>query len=598
MRWTTKTQTMDYTELENAVGVSQKNNTSTPHRRKKKSRLDDFTAFVKDVVGNPTITLEGIKAAPGDYKTHAEQYVKRFMERQLKCGNKSGGTMTNRVLSALREIGVEVDTRLRALVKQMMNNEKLSRVQTRNKERVSRSEKYEMLRDGIGKIISWLGECTNKEFKIKSLEFISQLNCSSKSYAREAVDHFNKTMGPLQLRKLRFQVRSMTSIMATTGLRGISFWRMKEDDIKEISGDLVKNGLAIYYSSFKTGSSGAEVTLLTRIVPHLDPRRCPIICLYQYMAFVKGEGLHLFRNGVNTYDYWWKRASTVLQIAAFATNTGEAFSTKKLHALRGYCATFLLERGALKDERQNHLGWKSSKSDIETEHYLLDTVQLTSNPAAFIAGERFRRHGTDLIVEPAPSFWNFLHTITLDSTCEKVCYLAAAAGFRCGKKIVVDPEIAKTVVSERRNKRQRDDRETLEMALTMERAKNSKSEEETLVEAVNKLEALFNEKLKPHCREKTFPARCKQVVRDHMVDILDKWSSPGVSRGLGMGLELTEGFGRDFVNVLRFAACTSLNGVDIKGSWLGWAKANSSYFKSFHNVTKNTWIAFREKIAI
>lgn len=584
-----------YASLESAIGGDIRGVVDTPHNRKKLNRLNEFLAYLRETTGDDSIDSERVSKSPDEYKGYAELYIKNFMERQIRLGNKSGGTMTIRAVSALRSVGIELDKRLRVLIMKKIQKENDAREEVKNGERATRSENYEMLRDGLERLLIWLGNCTNKEFRIKSLELLVKQKGSAKSYMRETVDHINKTMKSKHLRVLRFQVRAMLALMATTGLRGISFWRMCEGDIKEISGDLVNCGLAIYYKSYKTGSSGRGVTLLTRVVPHSNPHVCPIICLYQYMQ-ITGSREYIFRNSNGTKDSWWKRASSVLQVAGYATNLESAFSSKKFHAFRGYCTTFLMERGAHRDERHNHLGWKREKVDIESEHYLLDTVQLNSNPAAFIAAGRLTRTCTNSEIQPPPPFWKYLDKSGCNTLCEKVCYVAAAAGFHCGNKMEVDPEIAKVIVSDSGTKRKREDSGVLELALNLERAKNARCDSGTLVEAVEELERIFNDHLKPHCMKDDFPSLCKKVVIENMAPILDKWAMPNVNKGMGLGLDLANGFGRDLVVCLRLAACNTIKVTFRKGSWLTFVKSNSKYFKAHHGIIKPVWSEFRKAI--
>lgn len=580
------------------------NDANSSHQKKKRAKLGKFVAFVAEREGLDASEVEhGLKTNPSRFSANADLFLQQYMAEQLKKGNKARGTLCHRLHSALRGVGLTINPRISSAIVAMLKVEKAEALAEKERTKADQTVSYEDLKVHLLEMIRWLAADSNKPFKVASLELLVQEAPSSKSYVREAIDHVNKTMDPSVLRKTRFQMRAMLAFMVVTGMRGVAFWRMSAADIQEITvGNANKEGLLVHYKTRKTGLAGGEKTMITRVVHNVDPTVDASICYFQFLRLL-GNNVpdHPFRLKMKSQDYWWKRCSAFLQVAAFAVGATSGFTKKKLHAVRGFCTTNLLEKGATKEERDGLLGWKSMKTDVEASHYLVDHIRAVTNKAAFIAAGRLARgEGDDTTKVPAPHFWDYLDQMPGPTIVDRVCQLASAAGYGKGKKIKVDGDVINTIARGHTQKRPRQNEKTLEMALAEERAKNARREgaSKTKVEVVADLEAIVETHLMPHACSDDFPHRCKLVVKEHMAAVLDASCQVGVKKGLGLGLELSSGFGRNLMAILRFAVVPDINPANRSrgGNWLNWAKTNTRFFKSKHMITETDWWSIRHLI--
>jgi hypothetical protein len=111
------------------------------------------------------------------------------------------------------------------------------------------------------------------------------------------------------------------------------------------------------------------------VVPHADPKLCPIVHMAAAVGHHTDPAYELFAEGfthkpgqdyVSFATMVQRRYIAILQCAAVAIGVPALFAEKKLHAFRVQCANVMGSKGATEAEREAHIGWTST---VQSRHY-------------------------------------------------------------------------------------------------------------------------------------------------------------------------------------------------------------------------------------
>jgi hypothetical protein len=576
-------------------------------------------------------------------RDEASLYVTEFVDEQRRKGTKTGARVAGRIRCAFDKWRVPYHKELRDLIKTDLIKEDRTTSERKRSEVSDVDRVHKAIREGLPRVIAWLAKVALLDFRMVSGKFLRDMDEGSAivTYAPEHLRYFTGNMTDVDiartngvtakaamqddnLRVYLMATRAILSIMSVTGLRSKAFWDMEYADLMEVDG---ADGVLLRYKSWKTGRSSADFMYhFVRVVYNADPAADPVVHLHQFLYLTKslaGGALadpdHPFRMNHKDNSHWWKRIVTIATVAARAVGAEEMFSTrKKLHALRGFCASELANRGATAEERHDMLGWGTV--DTEGRHYVDNSVKAKANKGPFLIAGRLIRNSDDdsSMSVPAPGMWQVVdESIQGMSTTDKVVFLAAAAGLPGVPEAGPPPHLC-TLVRQANNasedtgrgtKRQAEREAVLRAELAVERNKRARLEvapgEEGLgLEAtIEAFRGIFKDHIEPHCRKADFPSICRRaVLGNNVVNLMDAIVDPNAQRGFGVGVPQHHSeFWRKFTTVLRLAATHGFHqGVTDKSptsSWFPWARANLGTIKVHAGgANMNKWAALREQI--
>ena len=170
------------------------------------------------------------------------------------------------------------------------------------------------------------------------------------------------------------------------------------------------------------------------LVPHADPKLCPIVHIASalgqvdpaYELFAEGFTKKPGQDYVSFATMVQRRYIAIMQCAAVAIGVPALFAEKKLHAFRVQCTNVLGSTGASEAEREAHIGWQST---VQSRHYSsLKHTAMNARTGHLLAG----RSGRD---DPPHPMWQCLAQAPGDGYWQRVRSLAAAAGYMPGVRV-------------------------------------------------------------------------------------------------------------------------------------------------------------------
>jgi hypothetical protein len=353
----------------------------------------------------------------------------------------------------------------------------------------------------------------------------------------------------------------------------------------------------------KCGSTrNVEKPIFVCVVPHADPKLCPLVHLAAAVGERTDPAYELFAESfthkpgqdyVSFATMVQRRYISILQCAAVAIGVPALFVEKKLHAFRVQCTNVLGSTGASEAERECRIGWQST---VQSRHYSsLKHTALNARTGHLLAG----RAGRD---DPAHAMWQCLSQAPGDEYWQRVRCLAVAAGYVPGVNDL-DPQFQK-LVTERiaAGNPEREDSPTY----LLKRLKQLEQENATLrqkkrsrpEDAAAELKELVIELKHKSCAP-DFPAECAAAL-ERLSALIEDASDRG-----SFGLAQSTAEGKALVRILVVAAVTTKHGPDALQphggapgrSWLAWAAdAARDQHQLVAAVSTKSWPAYKASL--
>jgi hypothetical protein len=390
------------------------------------------------------------------------------------------------------------------------------------------------------------------------------------------------------------------SLLRCTGMRSITAVTLRLDQFSEVGSE--SGVLLLKRMERKCGSArNVEKPVYVCVVPHADPKLCPIVHTAAAVGHHTDPTYELFAEGfthkpgqdyVSFATMVQRRYIAILQCAAVAIGVPALFAEKKLHAFRVQCTNVLGSTGASEAEREAHIGWQST---VQSRHYSsLKHTALNARTGHLLAG----RSGRD---DPAHAMWQCLSQAPSDGYWQRVRCLAAAAGYVSGVNDL-DPQFQK-LVTERvaAGNPEREDSPTYLLKrlkqLEHENASLRQKKRSRPEDAASELKELVIELKHKSCAP-DFPAQCAAALERLSALIAD-----ASDRG-SFGLAQSTAEGKALVRILVLAAVTTKHGphaLQPHGapgrSWLAWAAdAARDQHPLVAAVSTKSWPAYKASL--
>jgi hypothetical protein len=565
----------------------------------------------------------------------ATAYVYAFLRGQRERGTKHGGRAALRICNAFDHWYIPYNAAMKQIASRAMTEDEKKVANTKQEQAPAVQKRNTTLQAKIKDVITWLAKVTTSDFRVAAAELRDSMEADQalhRQYVMEQLVHIagRETAESLQgkggkprylamkdeeLRVYVLAARAMVALMVVTGFRSVAFWNMAGgSNIQPIVDG--SEGILLWYKSSKTGNTGLDfVQNAVRVVYNVDPSVDAIIALHQYVYVARQKPAlwqpdFPFRLHNTSRDYWWKRMVSIVMVASNKVGCGDVFNGyKKLHALRAFSATTLVNKGAMKEERDGMLGWGAI--DTESRHYVSKESMALANKGPFIAAGRIvRGRDTDVneTFEP-PAMWSVLSHVEGDFT-DKIVKLAAAVNLPGVPEVAASDTICKLVHDAERQrerdvevgrgtKRQAEQIDRLRAENAMLRKSKAQRGEDGAPVAVPSLEEVYNtcfkivdEHLFNQGKDPDFPQLCLRVVKEHdIVRLLHMVNDgPAGKRGFGLaGSTMATGEVRKLVIVLRLAATSAATGgtltCELAGkpsgaSWFTWARTHLNFMES------------------
>ena len=347
----------------------------------------------------------------------------------------------------------------------------------------------------------------------------------------------------------------------------------------------------------KCGSPrNVEKPIFVCVVPHADPKLCPIVHLAATVAERTAPAYELFSEGfahkpgqdyVSFATMVQRRYIAILQCACFAIGVPALFADKKLHAFRVQCTNVMGSTGASEAEREAHIGWQST---VQSRHYAsLKHTALNARTPHLLAG----RLGRD---EPPHPMWQCFAQAPGEGFWQRVQALAAAAGFLPGVELG-NPEF-QSLVTERvaTGNPERED----SPAYLLKRLKQLEKENTDLrkrtrpQEAAEQLTELVSG-LKTKACDSNFPQRCFEAL-DRLIALIEEASERG-----NLGIPQSTADGKALAKILVLGAVIRKHGdqafaqhANEGRSWIAWLSDQGRDDLRVASMCTKTWKAFKE----
>ena len=294
------------------------------------------------------------------------------------------------------EVAQEVKDDIRALTQEKLRPQKLTRL---NALGARKSDQFDLLEQNWEKLIEYLGTTTGEQF---AEDCRAAQPLQPTSIASEMAFLARKPAAELKQALLR--ARAFISLLRCTGQRSITAVTLRLDQFTEVGSE--SGALLLKRAERKCGSArNVEKPVYVCVVPHADPKLCPIVQIAAAVRHHTDPTYELFAEGfthkpgqdyVSFATMVQRRYIAILQCAAVAIGVPGLFAEKKLHAFRVQCTNVMGSKGAAEAEREAHIGWQSS---VQSRHYAsLKHIALNARTPHLLAG----RSGRD---EPPHPMW-------------------------------------------------------------------------------------------------------------------------------------------------------------------------------------------------
>lgn len=491
-------------------------------------------------------------------------------------------------------------------------------------------KQYEVYKPHVSKLIHWFGSKDIGEFQEAVEKVLENVECSSRH--RGEYLSFQRIQDPKFMATLLMKIRLMLCLMTVTGIRGVAFWRHKLGDFAPITG--TDGEYMLVYGTAKGGSKrkhGVEaepspvLKNYARVVHNVDATIDCIAAYYQYIEmlpedqrefpfhfgvdrmtkrkYVQPDGTSVAREK-KQHDYYEalrRQSWCLITIAAYCVMDTESFevhmdSTRRIHAWRSYCATFLEENGATDVESNDLLGW-SGQGTRKQSYVTPYTIACNNNACYFSAGLLVEIGPREYKRYQVPGCWGFLDQVDGNTVGTKIATLSVYAkvaprNFYHFVKYTIKPglvaAIQKSMSVTNQKEHTKEDYERQIRMLQVETQTLLAAGPEVVVQKGNPVETL-RELFKMHFTEREIPmgakefvAYCRKVVGTYFQPVLNGHQIKSKNTGLGVGLDMTKTIDRYIHSVCLFGILKDIEEV--------------SRIKQ-QNEKKKWWICYKENKA-
>ena len=207
-----------------------------------------------------------------------------------------------------------------------------------------KSDQFDLLEQNWEKLVEYLGSTSGEQFAENCR---AVLPAQPTSIACELAYLSRKPVAELEQALLR--TRAFVSLLRCTGMRSITAVTLRLDQFAEAGNE--SGALLLKRMERKCGSArNVEKPVYVCVVPHADPKLCPLVHLAAAVAERTDPAYELFAEGfahkpgqdyVSFATMVQRRYISILQCAAVAIGVPALFAEKKLHAFRVQCTNVM-----------------------------------------------------------------------------------------------------------------------------------------------------------------------------------------------------------------------------------------------------------------
>jgi hypothetical protein len=450
-----------------------------------------------------------------------------------------------------------------------------------------KSDQYEELDAHWTHLIGYLGTVTGSAFK----EHCAVMPRSGLGTAMSCELDYLGRKGEDELQVTLLRTRAFCTLMRATGMRSTTAIDLQLCDLTEVDG----GGVLLHRMESKSGSKrNVTKDVFVGIVPHADPRLCPLVHLAEYVQHVPPDVKCIFAqgfsNGPSLKTQVQRRLTAVLHAVAHAINAPDLFKAKQMHSFRVLCTNVLMAKGASETERNTHVGWASS---IQSVHYASKKHAALNARTPYLLANR---SGQDEL--PHPMWLALEHSD--GSYWLRVRSLAAAAGYVEG--VEVDPAF-KALVAERiaaGNPEKEDS-----PAYLLKRVRDLEAENQELrkgkrtraSDAADRIKTMVAG-LKERACDASFPAQCVEALPG-MMECIEEGSERG-----SFLLTQSSPEGKALGRILLIAGVLTRFGAHVLDdarpapdrSWLAWVADVRADHQLLCQISMKSLIAFKASL--
>lgn len=581
--------------------VSLKVTNGTGHQQKLLNlihKLSDYIAGQKGVdKGLFWGGIEGwIKTNPKECTEFATRFACEYIEKRDSM--KSAKMLVDMLLIAFKKWGIVVNERLSKVIndkKRKWDEVDGARVETNKK---MKSDQYVNLKEHMSSMVRYTGGASAATFRDHVERARNEAPFNKSALAElKTIAGFSDDV----IRTLLLKVHTFLLMSKVTGLRWVSFLRMTSENVSWRDGMLL--------IKYKKKHNSKDVNNFVGIVPNANAADCAVLAYSQYVSSVSET--HPFKFSHKTCNSKARaRVAALLDLVAWVVGSTQGMGFKKVHAMRAFCTTLLAEKKVGRLERHEHLGWETTGSTIERDHYLDGAIGALNSRVPVVAAGR-----EDGAV--APPFWDLLGDVAGDDIWRKIATLSVAAkvappnftAITAPDELVVKvqthmadamkavPKTPAQLLQE--NKALTKEVQELKRLVLLYRTRLGETDqvEETGEEAVKRVTDVINA-LCERVKEKDFPRQCLKVYRESIENTFTAHPS------LGFILPFNTAKGKALQAILTLVAVQIKDPLELKRlfensssrSWTSWVRTNKATIPALAAVPTSSVEEFKNHI--
>jgi hypothetical protein len=299
----------------------------------------------------------------------ATKYAGAFVGKYMadKADNKTLDQSLGIHIASWKTFGVEVAQEVKddinALTRDKLRPEKLTRL---NALGARKSDQFDLLEQNWAKLIEYLGYTSGKQFAI---DYRAAQPSQPTSIASEMAHLSRKPVAELEQALLR--TRAFISLLRCTGMRSITAITLRLDQFAQTEG----GALLLKRMERKCGSTrNVEKPIFVCVVPHADPKLCPIVHIAAAVGHHTDPTYELFADGfthkpgqdyVSFATMVQRRYIAILQCATVAIGVPGCLLRRNSTRSETSTRMYVMEaKGATEAEREAHIAEHRSEPPL------------------------------------------------------------------------------------------------------------------------------------------------------------------------------------------------------------------------------------------